>query len=92
MVKLGYIPQFNGYDVIPTPNFANYSANDYSLKLPNNKIYVVSPATDKIIKVVVGNSLSASEMTENGATTSTISKSWACACATNAIAGVISLS
>lgn len=92
MVKLGYIPQFMTYDVMPTPNFADYKSTNYSLKLPNDKIYVVSPASDKIVKVAVGGTMTNAENnTANMASTMTIMKSWVCEAVTNSIAGVISL-
>ena len=94
MVKLGYIPQFMNYDVIPTPNFADYTSANYGLKLPNNKIYVVSPASDKIIKVAVGGTMTIPSGTyenANLAQTTTIMKGWAVGACTNSIAGVISL-
>lgn len=92
MVKLGYIPQFMTYDVMPTPNFADYKSTNYGLKLPNNKIYVVSPASDKIVKVAVGGSMTQSENNNaNMSSTMTIMKSWVCEAVTNSIAGVITL-
>lgn len=94
MVKLGYVPQFNTYDVVPTPNFADYKSTSYGLKLPNNKIYVVSPASDKIIKIAVGGTMSIPSGTfenANLAQTQTIMKSWGTVACTNAICGVITL-
>lgn len=94
MVKLGYIPNFNTYDVIPTPNFADKNSTTYGLKLPNNKIYVVSPSADKPIKIVVGGTLSIPSGTyenANLAQTHTIMKAWKAGCVTNAIAGVITV-
>lgn len=94
MVKLGYIPQFNTYDVMPTPNFADYKSTNYGLKLNNKKIYVVSPSADKLIKIVVGGTMSIPSGTyenANLAQTQTIMKSWKAGCVTNAIAGVITL-
>lgn len=94
MVKLGYVPNFMTYDVMPTPNFADYKSTTYGLKLPNDKIYVVSPASDKIVKVVVGGAMSIPSQTLENANmtqTMTIMKSYACMACTNAIAGVITL-
>jgi hypothetical protein len=94
MVKIGYIPTFMTYDVMPTPNFADYTSTTYGLKLSNKKIYVVSPASDKIIKVAVGGTLTIPSGTyENANLSQTMStmKSWDVMAATNAIAGVITL-
>lgn len=95
MVKLGYVPNFMTYDVMPTPNFADYQSTNYGLKLPNNKIYVLSPASDKMIKVAVGGSLTIPSGTyENANMTQTMTtmKAFKAMVATNSIAGVITLS
>lgn len=94
MVKLGYVPTFMTYDVMPTPNFADYKSTTYGMKLPNNKIYVVSPASDKIVKVAVGKALtipSGQFENANMAETMTIGKGWVAEAVTNAIAGVITV-
>lgn len=94
MVRLGYVKDFMTYDVIPTPNFADRKSTTYGLKLPDNKIYVVSPASDKIIKIAVGGSLTVpSGQFENAnmSQTHTINKAWGIVCATNSICGQITL-
>lgn len=94
MVRLGYVPQFMTYDVMPTPNFADYKKGDYSLKLPNDKIYVVSPASDKVIKIAVGKALttqSGRDENANRAETITIGKDYGIMAVTNSIAGVITV-
>ncbi len=95
MVKLGYIKDFMTYGVIPTPNFADRKSTTYGLKLPNNKIYVVSPASDKIIKIAVGGSLtipSGQFENANMTQTHTTNKAWGIVACTNSICGQISLS
>jgi len=95
MVRLGYIPNFMTYDVLPTPNFADYTSTTYGLKLPNNKIYVVSPASDKVIKIAMGQSLTiTSGIFENANLSQTITttKAWGVVAVTNSIAGVITTS
>ena len=93
-VKLGHLQTFNGYDVIPMEQVANYTSNDYSLKLDSTKIYVVSPASDKIVKIGVfggsythmdGNDASANKMVLN-----TTEKAWEVATVTNSVGGVVS--
>ena len=94
MVKLGYVPTFMTYDVMPTPNYADYTSTTYGLKLPNNKIYVVSPASDKVIKVAIGGSLTIPSGTyenANMAQTMTTMKAWSAMAVTNSIAGVITV-
>ena len=92
-VKLGHLQTFNGFDVIPMEQVADDTKGDYSLKLDDTKIYVVSPASDKIVKIgVFGGTYThqddrysnANKMVEN-----TTEKAWNCACITNSIAGTV---
>ena len=93
--KVGAVPTFNGYDVLTIPQIAN--KNDYvnyTLALADDKIYVLTPSTDKIVKVVVGNSLSHAETSffnANLNNVNSIQKAWGCGCITNSVAGVIEL-
>ena len=89
-VKLGYIPTFNTYDVVPMEQIADYTSTTYGLKLDDTKLFVVSPASDKIIKIVVGGTLSqTSGQFENAnlAQTGSIMKAWEVGAITNSIAG-----
>lgn len=93
--KMGAVPTFNGYDVVTVDQIADKDNLDtYGLALADNKIYVVSPASDKIAKVVVGGSLSHAEdgyFNANKAQVNTVEKAWNCGIVTNSIAGVIEL-
>ena len=69
------------------------NATPYSLKLDDTKIYVVSPASDKIVKIGVfggtfthqdGDYDNANKQIEN-----TTEKAWSVEIATNSVAGVI---
>ncbi len=82
------------YDVIPMEQVANiYGATPYTLKLDDTKIYVVSPASDKIVKIGVGgDTMSHTDAVYDNANLlqmSTISKAWDCQVITNSVAGVI---
>lgn len=92
-VKLGHLQTFNNYDVIPMEQVANYTANDYSLKLDDTKIYVVSPASDKIVKIGIGGeTYSHTDAIYDNANLlqlSTINKAWDVATITNSVAGVV---
>lgn len=91
-VKLGYIPTFDNYDVVPMPQVADYASTDYGMKLDDKKIYVISPTADKVVKVVVGGTMANTDtgyVNANLAQTGTIGKAWECACITNSIAGYI---
>lgn len=93
-VRLGHLATFNGYDVLPMEQVANpYSATPYALKLDDTKIYVVSPASDKIVKIgVFGGTFSHQDNAydnANKAIESTTEKSWEVAVVTNSVAGVV---
>lgn len=93
-IKTGHLTQFNGYDVIPMAQIADYTNGDYSLRLDDKKIFVVSPSSDKIIKVGVGGTLSHQDGQFESANLSqeaTTTKAWDTVCATNSIAGVVTL-
>ena len=95
-VTAGYIPVFNGYDVIPMSQVADYTSTTYGLKLKDNRIYVVSPASDKIMKVAVGgDTLSHTSGAYDKANLSmfgTVSKAWDVGAITNSVAGEVQLS
>lgn len=93
-VRLGHLATFNGYDVLPMEQVANpYSATPYALKLDDTKIYVVSPASDKIVKIgVFGGTFSHQDNAYDNANKtieSTTEKAWEVAVVTNSVAGVV---
>lgn len=93
-VKVGYLRSFQGTDIMVLPQVADYET-PFSLKLADNRIWIVSPSAQKLVKVVLeGNVLAyTSDVYANAnlLQTSTLIKSWGSAIATNAIAGVITL-
>jgi hypothetical protein len=94
-VKFGSVLKFNDFDVIPMQQFADYTSTSYALKLDDTKIFCVSPQADKIVKIVVGGTLSNSESgmdNANLAQTGMIFKQWDSACITNSVAGYIGTS
>lgn len=92
---MGAVPTFNGYDVLTIPQIAN--KNDYvnyTLALDDDRIYVLTPSSDKIVKVVVGNSLSHVEdgfFNANLVNVNTLTKAYSAGVITNSVAGVIML-
>jgi len=94
-VKVGYIRTAFGYDVMALPQVANY-ITDFSLALDDANVYVISPAANKLVKLVLeGTTMSnISGLYDNANLTqdATLYKSWGAAVATNAIAGIITLS
>ena len=93
-VKIGHILTFNDFDVLPMEQVADpYKTTPYSLKLDDTKIYVVSPAAQKIVQLgVFGGTYSHTDAIYDNANKlqmSTMEKAWDVTVATNAIAGVI---
>lgn len=93
-VKVGFVSTFNTYDVVAMEQVANpYSETDYALKLADDRIYIVSPQADKVIKCGFGGeTLSHTEAAFDKANLlqlSTISKAWDTQAITNSVAGVL---
>jgi hypothetical protein len=93
-VRIGYIPRAFGYDVMVLPQIAD-PASPWALKLSNDYIYILSPSSQKLIKVVLeGTTLANTTGTFDHANltqNATITKSWGVGVATNATAGIIAL-
>ena len=93
-IKLGSIQQFNGYDVIPMEQVAKLGSTTYELKLDDTKIYVVSPASDKIVKIgLFGGTVTHADGSYDNANktiSNTTEKAWNVAVVTNSVAGVVS--
>ena len=83
------------YDVLPLEQVANpyNTAKPYSLKLDDTKIWVVSPASDKIVKIGVGGELmshtDAIYDNANLLQLSTLNKAWDCQVVTNSVCGIV---
>ena len=95
-VKTGYVQNFNGYDVLPLQQVADpMNATPYSLKLNDHHIYVLSPASQKIVQLgVFGGSYSHTDAIYDNANKlqlSTTEKAWDVAVATNSVIGLINL-
>ena len=93
-VRLGALRTFNGYDVLPMEQVANpYSSTAYALKLDDTKIYVLSPASDKVVKLgVFGGTFSHQDNSYDNANKSienTTEKAWEVAVVTNSVAGIV---
>ena len=90
LVKLGHLQQFHGFDIIPTPQIADYTSANYGMKLDDQKLYVISGGADKIAKVAVGHSDVKTKDLADGQVI-TLTGRFGVAVATSAIAGVITL-
>jgi hypothetical protein len=78
-VKVGYLRSFQGTDIMVLPQVADYTT-PFGLKLANDKVWIVSPSSQKLVKVVLeGSALSyTSDVYANAnlIQTSTLIKSW----------------
>lgn len=98
-VKVGYLRVFNDYGVIPLDQVANPSANSstsgYNVLLPNNQIYILTPTTDKIVKLgVFGGTYTEQDNrpNANNSMLTTTNKHWEAKVCTNSICGLLSYS
>lgn len=93
--RLGYVRTAFGFDTLVLPQLADWQ-NPYKTLLRDDRIYVVSPTSQKLIKLVYeGNSRTNTMSAYQSADLleqTTIYKSYGTAVATNSIAGVITLS
>lgn len=93
-VKIGYIRTAFGYDIMPLPQVADWTT-PFSMALDDAKLYIVSPSSQKLVKLVLeGSTLSNTTGTYDNANltqSTTLFKSWGAAIATNAVAGCITL-
>ena len=93
-VKMGYVRQFAGFDVMMLDQVADYST-EFGVALADDRIWIISPNRDKPVKICLeGQMLSYVDGTFANADLSqdaTMQKSWKAAIATNVIGGVITL-
>lgn len=93
-VRMGFIKNAFGYDCYVLPQIADWK-NLYTLGLRDDRIYVLSPASQSMIKIVYeGNTMSntiPAQQSANLTEQTTITKSYGIGLATNAVAGVITL-
>jgi len=93
-VKVGYLRNFQGTDIMVLPQIADWQT-PFGLKLSDSRVWIISPSSQKIVKVVLEGSVLSytSDVYANAnlLQTSTIIKSWGTAIATNAVGAVIQL-
>jgi len=94
-VSVGYIRIAFGYDVMVLPQVADYET-EFGVALDDDRIWILSPASDKIIKLCLeGSMLSYSDNAFDNANLTqgaTMQKAWGVGVATNALGGLITLS
>jgi hypothetical protein len=93
-VKLGYVRNFAGTDIMVMPQVADFTTPFQTL-ISNSYLWFISPGAQKLLKVVLeGNTLSyTSDVYANAnlLQTSTMYKSWGVGVATNAVAGCMTV-
>lgn len=91
-VTLGYVRNMAGFDTIELPQIAKANGS-YELALKDDRFYVLSPSSQKIVKLVYEGSSMTNTIeayrSANLTETTTINKSWGIAIATNATAGIV---
>ena len=93
-VRVGYIRNFMGYDALEMKQVADWK-NPHKLVLNDKRIYVVSPSSQKIVKLCYEGSTRAIyrdfEDAADLAASTTIVKSYGIGIATNALVGIIDI-
>jgi hypothetical protein len=93
-VKMGHVTTFMGHDVLEIPQMADWKTPFANL-LDDNKIYIVSPSSQKILKLAIEGStrVITDGVFQNADLTqkTTLKKNWAVGVATNAVVGVINI-
>ena len=94
-VRVGYLKNFQGTDIMVLPQVADWET-PFGLKLSDQRIWMVSPSAQKLVKVVLeGATMAYTDDVYKNANlmqTSTLVKSWGQAVVTNAVAATIDLS
>ena len=94
-VRVGYLREFMGISTVELEQVADYT-NEFAVKLDDNKIYVICPGTDKMVKVFIeGSTLANVEgnyANANLQQVATLYKSYGVGAVSSALAGVIELS
>lgn len=93
-VKVGYLRDFFGISCVELEQVADYKT-EFAVKLDDSKIYVLSPGTDKLVKVFVEGSTLANNETNyanaNLQQVATLYKSYGVGAFSSALAGEITL-
>jgi hypothetical protein len=53
-VKLGYLRNISGINTYELPQVADYATGPFATYLNNNRVWLIAPGTDKIVKCVIG--------------------------------------
>lgn len=93
MAEVGYLRRFHETDLIVLPQAIDWSSADYDFAISDNNIYFVSPAAQKLIKIVLeGETLTIDSGEFGNANLTrklTMHKRWAAGLITNAHYGIM---
>jgi len=93
-VRMGYISNFLGYPVVALRQVAD-PATPWTSVIDNDNIYILSPGTDKLLKLVFeGGTIASTDNSFDNANllqTSTMMKRWAVSAITSSVAGIIQI-
>lgn len=93
-VRVGYLRDFFGVSCVELEQVADYKT-EFAVKLADDRIYVLCPGTDKLVKVFVEGSTLANDETNfynaNLQQVATLYKSYGVGAFTSALAGVIAI-
>ena len=94
-VKIAHVKEFGGYALMELPQIADYTSTNFGLKLDDTVVYVISPTSDKLVKLgIEGSTLSYTSKVEGNANLTqdaTFQKAWDAEVITSAIAGSITV-
>jgi hypothetical protein len=93
-VQVGYVRTIAGMNTLEIPQVADWD-NPFATLLANDRVWVVAPGTDKIVKCVLGGSMIANTNgmfdTATLRQNATMIKLWKAGVVTSALCGVITL-
>jgi len=93
-VKIGYVRNFVGYDVMALPQVADWTT-EFAVRLDDTKLWIVSPTSQKLIKLVLEGSTLSNVTGQFDAATlqqkANLHKSWGVAVASSSLAATIAL-
>jgi len=87
-VKLGYLRNISGINTYELPQIADFATGPFATYLDNTKIWIVAPGTDKLVKLVIGGTMSNTDDNMANADLSintTIWKSWTAGVVTSSL-------
>lgn len=95
--RTGYLTNYRGIDLVEMSQKADWTSSTYALKLDDTRVYMVSTAYDKLVKVAIeGETLNFGDASisanANLTQANTLHKKYSCGLVSNAFFGVIDLS